>query len=213
MRLRSRIWSLMLVSIVLSLGIIQAGAVELYLSGKDVNIPGVVGQIMSESEGNKEEIRTIAAAEKILWFSKPMPDDVMFYAGKWKLIYWAQTNAESGHRIYIRLYVWNGSLNPLAEKYNILDKYDGLKKKMKEIELDSFRLKKGERLVIEINWSKSAGNDLLTLHFNSSNYPARLETPSYYTTSSIPEFSPHGLLAGLVIIIASYGIYRRKNRE
>ncbi len=205
-----RVFSATILVLVLLSSSGSVGAVELHLSGKDAGITGYKGMLMDENEGNNEETIMLAAAEKVLWFSKPMERDVIFSKGCWKLIYWAKTDASSGHRIYVRFYVWDGSLKKLAERYNTLDAKAGLKKKTKEIYLESLQLKKGDRLVVEINWSKSAGKDLLTLYFNSSTHSSRLETPPLSIPSPIPEFPPPVLSIAVVFVLASYGIFRQR---
>jgi hypothetical protein len=102
--------------------------------------------------------------------------------------------------------VGENGLTLLADGKNIL--YGGkVYEKHKDFELDSVYFKKGERIAVEIQWSKSAGNDLLTLYFNTSYHPSRLETPS--VANAIPEFPPLSLFMVAAIVIGSFVLKKR----
>lgn len=183
----------------------DVGAVDLYFSDENANIPGFGGKLMKESISGREVTFTLEANGNIKWFSEPMKEDVVFSAGKWEVKYWGSSTGN--HRVYVRLYkLSENGLVLVKSGFNVISGEDD---KTKIFELESLTLKKGERICLEINWSKSAGSDTLTLYLNSADHPSGLKTPYYSTLNQIPEFSQLTFVVAVTLAIGGFAILRK----
>ena len=195
---------ILLLAIFLLCGV--AGAMDLYFSNDDVNVPGFGGKLMEKRMGSNEVTLTLGANKNIKWFSQPMKQDVLFSAGKWKVNYWAYSKEKRW--VYVRLYKWSSSgLILLASGHNVLYPNE-IRYKTLDFDLDSLALKRGERICVEINWSQNAGSKL-ELYYNSVTHPSGLKTPDYTTFNQIPEFSPQALVVAVALIIGGFAISRK----
>jgi len=195
---------------------------------KDTNVSGfshpsghIFDKFMNRTEvptGTANYTVTLGPGERAWWYANEAAEcDLTFHTGEWKATYWANTNSNNAHRIYVRLYVVkeDGTPNLISEKWNTLKYHDSPKKKERPLPTNSStHVNKGERIALEIQWSPSADSgDTLTIYYNSTSYKSKLISPPDH--HPIPEFPtlalPLAIVLGIVFFL--FRGKREKNKE
>lgn len=188
---------------------------------KDVDYPDnghVYDKFMNRTEeptGATDYTVTLGPGKSAWWYANEAAEcDLTFHTGAWKATYWAQTNSNNPHRIYVRLYVVkeDGTPNLISKKWNTLKSCETPTKKERPLPTDSpTSVNRGERIALEIQWSSSADpGDTLTIYYNSTSYKSRLASTS--NNYPIPEFPTLALPLAIVLGIVFF-LFRGKREK
>ncbi|MBO8183024.1 MAG: hypothetical protein H0Z28_09570 [Archaeoglobus sp.] len=191
---------LFLVLSILSISVASAESIKWHFTDSDAG-NNLNGKLMTVNQGSGGTI-VLHKGESAWWFSEPAKDDKVYY-GKWKVVYHAETNSESSHRIYVRLYkVKAGVPYLISEKYNKLKKSNGLTMKNRDLGEYYIPLNQSERIAVEIQWSNSAeSGENLTLYFNQ-NYESYLQLDLESPNPPVPELSTAALvICGILVLV------------
>jgi len=231
---RGLIGVLILGMLVLAMASVQVvGAIgEVIWYWKDTNVSGftlpsedhLFDKFMNTSEAPEENINytvTVGRNESVWWYANyPAECNLTFPAGDenkpWVVSYWAQAFGDAGgHPIYARLYVIhsNGSATMVDERYNTLAPASGLTKKERELYPGAIDVDAEERIAIQIEWYKTAGEgDALKIYYNSTTYNSTLTSPPDSPAYPVPELSTLILFSTGLLALAGYVLLTKRRR-